>query len=162
MSQSPPSVTLRPATPDDEEFLLQLFASTREEFRFLDGDERQKEALIKMQYDLRRIQYDAAYPEAAASIILLEDRAVGRILIDESEQNILLVDIALLPEHRNTGIGTRLIRQLLDRAVSVKKPVRLQVLKSSPAGRLYHRLGFSPVSDQSMYVEMLFEPVGLS
>lgn len=129
-----------------------------EEFKFLDADERQIEALIKMQYEMRRIQYEAGYPEAEASIILVEDRAVGRLLIDESDREVTLVDIALLPEQRNSGIGTRLIRQLLDRASTSAKPVRLQVLKSSPALRLYQRLGFVPVAEESMYVEMKFEP----
>jgi ribosomal protein S18 acetylase RimI-like enzyme len=159
MSKSTQSVTLRAATPNDEGFLLQLFASTRmDEFRFLDADERQKEALITMQYNIRRLQYDDGYPQAEASIILFDERAVGRMLIDESEREITLVDIALMPDHRNSGIGTHLIKQLLNRAVSANKPVRLQVLKSSPAGRLYERLGFLRVEDQSMYLEMMFEP----
>lgn len=158
---SAPAVTLRAATAEDESFLLQLYARTRmDEFKFLDADERQLEALIKMQYEMRRIQYEAGYPEAEASIILEEDRAVGRLLIDESDREFTLVDIALLPEQRNSGIGTRLIRQLLDRASTSAKPVRLQVLKSNPALRLYQRLGFVPVADQSMYVEMKFDPRG--
>src|SRR5687767_10295955 len=146
MIGSKPSITLRTATPDDELFLLQLYASTREdEFRFVVLEEGQKEALIKMQYDIRRVQYDAGYPQAEASIILLDDRPAGRMLLDEGEREFELVDIALLPEHRNSGIGTQLIRQLLDRAVSARKPVRLQVLKTNPALRLYERLGFSRV-----------------
>ncbi len=157
MSEVTQSITLRPAIPDDEAFLFQLYASTRDDFRFLDWDEQQRQALIKMQYDARRFQYDESYPQAEASIILCDELPVGRLLVNESEREITLVDIALMPEHRNLGIGATLIRQLLNRAGSARKPVRLQVLKSNPALRLYERLGFSRTGDQSMYFEMTFE-----
>ncbi|MEO8435575.1 MAG: GNAT family N-acetyltransferase [Pyrinomonadaceae bacterium] len=159
MAQSTPAPTLRAATSDDEPFLFEVYAATRlDEFSFLDGSEEQKQALIKMQYDIRRSQYVEGYPQAEASIILVSDRPVGTILIDESDREIVLVDVALLPERRNAGIGSRLLMQLLDRAVNKKKPVRLQVVKSNPALRLYERLGFSRVEESSMYLEMIFEP----
>jgi ribosomal protein S18 acetylase RimI-like enzyme len=80
------------------------------------------------------------------------------MLVDESEREFVLVDLALLPEHRKFGIGTRLLNDLLRRAVEARKPIRLHVLKSNPARRLYERLGFSLVKEESMYLEMIFEP----
>jgi ribosomal protein S18 acetylase RimI-like enzyme len=158
MSESVHSVALRPATPEDETFLFHLYASTRDDLQLLDWDEQQKEALIRMQYDARRFQYEESYPEAEGSIIIYGEHAVGRLLVNESDREITLVDIALMPEHRNLGIGAGLIKQLLNRARNAKKPLRLQVLKSNPALRLYERLGFSRTGDHSMYFEMTFEP----
>jgi ribosomal protein S18 acetylase RimI-like enzyme len=152
------SITLRPATADDEAFLFDLFASTREEFNFL--EESQKQAILRMQYDARRFQYDEGYPQAEASIIFLEDRPAGRMLVDEAEHAITLIDIAMLPQFRGSGIGTRLLQDLLKRAVIARKPVKLQVFKTNPAQRLYERLGFSRTGEQSMYLEMIFEPSG--
>ena len=157
MSESTHSVTLRPATPDDEDFLFQLYSSTRDEFQLLDWNEQQKQALIKMQYDARRFQYDESYPQAEDSIILDGENAIGRMLINESDREITLVDIAVLPEHRNLGTGATLIQQLLKRAGNSSKRVRLHVLKTSPALRLYERLGFSRTGDHSMYFELTFE-----
>ena len=153
-------MSLRPATNDDEAFLLHVFASTRPEFSLLDLPESQMQALMSMQFNAQRQQYDGSYPEAENSIVLLDDHPIGRILVDRKEHGITLVDVALLPEHRNTGIGTVLLKRLLAQAVVAKKPVRLHVLKSNPALRLYERLGFSRVSDQSMYFEMIFQPAG--
>ena len=151
------SVTLRAVTPDDEAFLFEVFASTRmDEFRFL--EEQQKQALIRMQYNAQRFQYDEGFPQAEARIILLDNRPAGRMLIDESEREFVLIDIALLPEYRQSGIGTQLLKELLHRAVIAQKSVRLHVLKSNPALRLYERLGFIRVGDDSMYLEMVFEP----
>ena len=158
MSESTHETTLRPATAHDETFLFQLYASTRDEFSLLNWDEQQKQALIKMQYDARRFQYEESYTRAENSIILSGEIPVGRLFVNEIDREITLVDIALMPTYRNLGIGATLIRQLLDRAVGAGKPVRLHVLKSNPALRLYQRLGFSQTGEASMYIEMTFEP----
>jgi len=148
-------VSLRSATPDDEGFLLKLFGSTRiDEFKFL-ADANQIDALIGMQFNLQRRQYEAGYPDAEHNIILSDGQPVGRIFVDESEREIALVDVALIPEFRNKGIGRYLLDLLLARAAAVKKPVRLHVSKLNPARRLYERLGFSVVSEDGMYFEMV-------
>lgn len=153
------SVTFRPAVPDDQAFLLQLYASTRlDELGLLDWDENQKQAFIGMQFNAQRQQYSASYPRADSRIILLEDRPAGRILIDRGEHQITLVDIALLTEHRGMGIGTHLIEELLAEAAATAKMVRLHALKSSPTIRLYERLGFTKAGDDGAYLEMLWLP----
>ena len=111
-----------------------------------------------MQFNAQRQQYDYSYPQAESGIVLQDDLPIGRMLVDKTACEITLIDIALLPEHRNAGLGTDLIQDLLAEAVVARKPVRLHVLKSNPAMRLYERLGFSRVGDQSMYFEMIFEP----
>ena len=162
MTESSPSITVRPAEPDDAAFLAQLFASTRPEFNFLDLPESQKQSLMTMQFNAQRQQYDASYPEAESAIILLHGQPVGRMLVDRNEREFTLIDIALSPEHRNAGIGTKLIRELLDEARAAGKSVRLHVAKSNPAQRLYERLGFSRVADQSMYFEMIFRTASVN
>ena len=148
----------RAATSDDEVFLRQLYASTRiDEFRWL-GVQQQIDSLIAMQYDIRKAQYEAAYPDAESSIVLLDDQAIGRTLIHESDHEFVLVDIEILPEHRGAGIGTHLLQQLLARAARADKAVRLQVFKTNPAQRLYAKLGFAEVGEQSMYIEMTCKP----
>lgn len=147
---------MRAANASDEAFLLRVFADTRPEFDLL--DEGQKLALLQMQYNIRQLQYDDAYPNAESMIVIQQDVPVGRILVAEGEREFTLIDIALLSGHRNSGIGSRLIRQLTDRARLSGKPVRLQVLKTNPARRLYERLGFEIVDEQSMYFEMKYEP----
>ena len=111
-----------------------------------------------MQFNAQRQQYDEVYPQAENGIVLRNDRPVGRMLVNRSEHEITLIDIALLPEYRNAGIGTDLVQKLLAEAFVARKPVRLHVWKSNPAMRLYERLGFSVVGDQSAYLEMLFQP----
>lgn len=160
MRESTQFISIRPATKNDEAFLLDLFASTRPEFSLLNLPEGQMQALMTMQFNAQRQQYDECYPQAESKIILQDQRPIGRMLVDRSGREFTLIDIAVLPEHRNGGIGTSLVQDLLSEAVVAGKPVRLHVLKSNPALRLYQRLGFSLAGDQSIYFEMVFAPPG--
>lgn len=153
---------LRPVTANDEEFLRQLYASTRaQELSILDLDDNQKQAFIDMQFNAQSQQYRMSYPVAANCIVVRDDHPVGRMIVDRGDE-ITLVDIALLPEHRGQGIGSELIRELLDEAGGTGKPVRLHVLRNNPAARLYERLGFSINNDDGVYFEMKWTPAGKS
>lgn len=149
------TITLRPATAEDDAFLFQVYASTRSaELEGLNWDDNQKNAFITMQFNAQR----ASYGEGDNQIILLNGRPVGRILVRRTAAAISLVDIAILTEARNAGIGSSLIKDLLAEADLADKPVKLHVLSASPARRLYERLGFSWIVDDGMYTEMNWLP----
>ncbi len=58
------------------------------------------------------------------------------------------LSVALQAEFRGAGIGTRLLRALLDEArARGVAAVSLSVQDANPARRLYERLGFVPVRD---------------
>jgi len=63
-----------------------------------------------------------------------------------------LVDIALLPECRGSGIGSQLVRELIDLAQAENKTLHAHVLKHSPAWPLWQRLGFRQVSDDGVHL----------
>ena len=67
---------------------------------------------------------------------------------------IRIMDIALLPDWRNAGIGSRLLRSILAEADSAGAAVTLHVERWNPAKRLYDRLGFVDVSDDGLNVMM--------
>jgi ribosomal protein S18 acetylase RimI-like enzyme len=62
-----------------------------------------------------------------------------------------LIDIALLPQYRNQGIGSTLLRELLADAARAGCAVSLKVENTNPAARLYERLGFQTVDEDGMY-----------
>lgn len=150
-------LSLRDSTPADNAFLLDVYVSTRlDELAETDWDDNQKRAFIQMQFLAR----ERIYPQVDSKIILLDGRPVGRMLVDRDEAAILLRDIALLPEYRNAGIGSRLIQDLMSEAAAAGKPIRLHVLASSPAVRLYERLGFRSSGNEPLeaYLEMKWVP----
>jgi len=148
-------ISLRPATTDDEPFLFKVYASTRiDELEPLGWDESQLQAFLKMQYRAQTI----SYPKADNRIISLDANPIGRLLVERREAEWCLVDIALLRENRNTGVGTSVIRDLLHEAATAEKPLRLHVLNSNPARRLYERLGFANTGGDSIYLQMTWFP----
>jgi GNAT superfamily N-acetyltransferase len=153
------ALRLRPATSEDEPFLMNLFATTRaDELALLNCDEHQKKAFIAMQFNAQSRQYVMSYPDAHNSIILWNDAPIGRLLLDRGECEFTLVDVALLPTHRGAGIGTHLIEDLLLEAAAAGKPVKLNVWYSNPAKKLYQRMGFSAANGDGVYCEMFWNP----
>lgn len=149
------TISLRPPLPGDREFLFQLYASTREEeFSALGWNAAQLETFLQMQFAAQQQWYATAYPGAEQQIVLLDAAPIGRMIIDMGESMTTLVDISLLPAHRNRGIGRVLLRGLLERCGASRTKVKLQVLKKNPAARLYERLGFVKTGEDDMYFHM--------
>jgi len=148
-------LVLREATPEDDSFLFEVYASTRiDELAQTGWADDQKLAFIKMQFMAR----ERSYPRVDNRIILLNGRPVGRLLVDRGEAAIVLRDIALLTEYRNAGIGSRLLRDLMKEATGAQKPIELHVFANSPAVRLYERLGFRQSGPAGAYLEMKWVP----
>jgi ribosomal protein S18 acetylase RimI-like enzyme len=152
-------LTFRCAVPDDEVFLFELYASTRnEEMAAWGWDRAQEQMFLNLQFTAQRRHYDIAFPNAEHKIILLDDRPIGRILVFRTEREIRLVDIALLREYRGGGIGASLVRGLFEEAMAANKPVTLHVAKLSRAVRFYRRLGFSIIGDTGTDHKMEWRP----
>ena len=153
------SVTLRPVSQDDEAFLFQLYSQTRiDEMGARDWDPNQQEFFLRMQFQAQQQFYHDKYADADYRIILLDQQPVGWIVIARRDDEMLGVDIALLPEQRNAGIGTLLLREMMAEATQTGKPVRLQVTKFNRAIRLYERLGFSRVGETGTHFLMEWQP----
>jgi ribosomal protein S18 acetylase RimI-like enzyme len=125
---------LRPATTADYDFLYQLHRATiRPAVAAMWGwDEAWQQAYFAQKFD-----------PAQRQIIAVEGQDVGVVAIEERDEEIYLALIEVAPEQQNRGLGTTVIRDILQRAQQQQRPVSLHVLKTNPAGqRLYERLGF--------------------
>ena len=140
--------TLRPVSSDDEAFLIEVYASTRaEEVAGLPWDANQRDSFMRMQFAAQQQDYQRRFPDSDHRLLLLDGRPAGRVYLARSENEIRILDIALLPEHRNKGIGTRIIKDLLTEASQSRKSVRVYVEQFNPALALFERLGFSRAED---------------
>jgi ribosomal protein S18 acetylase RimI-like enzyme len=153
-------VTLRPVRVGDEDFLYRMYASTRtDEMALVDWSAEQKEAFLHMQFQAQTTHYRAYYPNAQYQIIQREASIlIGRLIVDRSDDSMLIVDIALLPEYRNAGIGTTIIQQLMTEATCTNLPIILRVEFFNPAIKLYSRLGFVKTREIDIYHEMVWKP----
>jgi ribosomal protein S18 acetylase RimI-like enzyme len=159
MNSEPANVTLRPWTPADQDFIFQLYASTRiQEFAPLGWPPAQLETFLRMQFSAQQRWYEMAYAAAGHQIICRDGQPIGRIMILREPSKLLLVDIALLPEHRGRGIGARLMSELIAESEQAGVPITLQVLKTNPAIHLYERSGFVRTGEDEMYYQMERKP----
>jgi ribosomal protein S18 acetylase RimI-like enzyme len=147
------AIALRPIVADDLPFLLAVYASTRElELAAVPWDAGQKAAFVRMQFDAQHAYYQEHYAGAAFDVILVGGQPAGRLYVDRQDNEIRIVDIALLPEYRNRGIGTGLLRELQSEAAAAGKPLRIHVERFNPALALYERLGFRQIDDRGVYL----------
>src|ERR671916_2353816 len=120
-----PAVDTRPVAPEDYEFLLDVYASTRaEELAPVPWTDEQKRAFLRMQFNAQRGEYFQRFPDADYRVILVGGRPAGRLWVGRTPEQIRLLDIALLPEFRNRGVGALLVRQLIEEAARARLPLR--------------------------------------
>mgnify|MGYP002641344995 CR=1 FL=1 len=151
--------TLRPATDDDRPFLLNVYASTRErEMERVPWDYDQKASFLLMQFEAQDAHYRQHYPEASFDVVEADGEPVGRLYVSRWDEEIRIVDIALLPSARGHGLGSQLLADLLRESAEAGKAVSIHVEKENPARRLYERLGFREVEDRGVYLLMRREP----
>ena len=149
-------ISLRAYSPEDEGFLYKVYASLRaEEMAFLGWNEAQLEAFLKMQFNAQQRAYEWQFRGAENFIILFDEEKVGRMITLNTEREIRPVDITLLPEYRNRGAGTFLLKELQTQARESGLPLRLRVMKTNVgARRLYERLGFAQTGEIDTHFEM--------
>ena len=156
-SQSPESsnISLRPVTPDDNDFLMEVYGSTRaEELALTAWNEEQRYAFIQHQFNAQQSHYAQNNPTASHDIIVVNGREVGRLYVARREREIRIIDITLLPAERNAGTGSYLIKQLLVEAERTKRSLRIWVEEFNPSLQLFERFGFSRSEQQGMHLLM--------
>jgi ribosomal protein S18 acetylase RimI-like enzyme len=142
-------------TPEDEPFLRDLYASTRqEELAPLAWSDDEKQTFLASQFAAQCAFYEEQFRDASFQIILLDGEPAGRLYLDRRDDEIRIIDIALLPEHRGQGIGSSIMDDILNEARRTGKAVRIHVEQFNPALRLYERLGFKKVGDTGVYYLM--------
>jgi RimJ/RimL family protein N-acetyltransferase len=161
MLETTEPVRLRPVNADDEAFLFQVYAGARlDELALAAWDESQRDAFLKLQFAAQQQHYQSHFPEADHQIILLGDRPIGRLYVARTADEVRILDIALLPEHRNAGVGSSIIKEILAEAAKAEKPVRIYVESFNRSLRLFERLGFSSVQDIGTHILMEWRSPG--
>jgi GNAT superfamily N-acetyltransferase len=152
-------VELRPSRETDREFLVALYASTRsDELAATSWTPDERDAFVRMQFDLQDRHYRSAYPHAEHSLIVGGGRPIGRVIVNRGAREIRVVDISLMPEHRGHGIGSALLRRVLAEATVAGLPVGLSVQAANPARHLYERLGFAVTDASNFYLSLEWRP----
>ncbi len=145
-----PAVQLRPATKDDVDALYRIHRDALGHYveqTWGAWDEDWQTRNFREHFDVTHRQ-----------VVEWDGRAIGFLDVMEQDESTLLANIQISPEFQRRGIGTRLIRDVLERAASRGVPVTLRVLRVNPARRLYERLGFEVVDTSETHYMMASHP----
>jgi ribosomal protein S18 acetylase RimI-like enzyme len=152
-------LNLRKAKQRDRAFMQQLFNSTREHLRLLPLPGPQIEALFEQQYRLQQAHYANQWPNAHTLIVQQSGKAIGKIMLDENETALHIIDIALEPAMRGKGYGTAVLRTVQAAAQKRGLPVRLSVDRQNrQAKKLYLALGFEVTGTSDTHESMSWSP----
>jgi ribosomal protein S18 acetylase RimI-like enzyme len=150
-----PVFTLRPEAAEDGDFLAGLYRSTRDDLLHIGLPEPMLDNLMAMQFAAQRSGHRQQYPDGDFCIVETAGKPVGCLAVHRGTADIRLINIALHPEARGSGLGSLLIRALQEEAATSAKPLTLTVSPQNiGAQRLYAKLGFTAVSNNGAYLEM--------
>jgi ribosomal protein S18 acetylase RimI-like enzyme len=145
MNIDAPNVQLRHAADEDEPFLRRLHREAM-------GPH--VEATWGSWNDDAQAERFAKAPVSQHQIIVLDGHPIGCLLVLRERDVIVLSRIWIAPAAQRRGIGTRLILQVCEMADKERSRIRLRVLRSNPARRLYERLGFEIVAEMPTHFVM--------
>ncbi|KAA0993353.1 GNAT family N-acetyltransferase [Dyadobacter aurulentus] len=145
------ALALRPITPKDLPFLMEIYASTREAEmeRVPFWTDLMKKEFLASQFRAQHEYYQKNYIGACFWVIELENKIIGRLYLDENFQGkgMRIVDISILPTYRNRGLGQGIFKDLMKRSAELNIPLTIHVEAFNPAKNLYTRLGFKTISE---------------
>jgi ribosomal protein S18 acetylase RimI-like enzyme len=149
---------LRPEREADRDFRYRLFCDSREpEFALLAPVAFRD--VMTQQFHAQTLSNLARFPEARFDIVELSSEPIGRIVVDRPGEFLHIVDQAVVPQWRGRGVGTAIVRALMDEAEAAGVPVRVEgTAENDPSLRLYLRLGFVPVESIPLYTRLEWRP----
>lgn len=143
---------LRPATRDDAELLWRIQSLALGAY---------VSAVFGSDAAEQRRFFDEHFQIEAHQIVRVGGRDAGYLCYEERPDHVYLANVALLPEFQRRGVGTALVRFVVEQATALGLPVRLQVLRSNPARAFYARLGFELVGETGSHWLLAREPDGM-
>jgi len=139
----PNGLHIRPSNSSDEAFISQLYQSTRTDLDMIDAEQDFIIALKESQLEAQTSSYAESFPNAMYFIIEYHDELIGRVILDFGTNEILLVDISLVPKAQGKGLGSAVIKSFTFCAEQIKAPLKLSVMSDNvQAKRVYAKLGF--------------------
>jgi len=154
------TLAVRPALPQDEIFMYELYAAIRgPQFAYAPITAAQKEHLLRMQFRAQLSSYTQQFPNSCYHLVLLDSKPVGRLWVAPVDQAFLLVDIGIHPGVQSKGLGTVLVQRLQQEAEQARSPIRSTVDRFNPGSVRFHkRLGFTIVREDLLQYYMEWRP----
>lgn len=131
-------INFRPVCYQDYDFLYQLHIATMKNY---------VDKTWGWNDDFQQKMFKENFEPDKLKIITFDKKDIGIIVVENSDKDVFLRVIEILPEYQNKGIGRCIIQDIIDKANNTNKVVFLYVLKVNPAQSLYKNLGFEIISE---------------
>lgn len=152
-------IDFRVITDDDKPYLQALYADSRAwEFELTVWSDAEKDRFLKSQFEAQSLSYATNFLGAVHRIIQLDTVDIGRLIIDRTNDHMLIVDFTIHSDYQNRGIGSDILASLKNEAHGGKVPISLHVRQNSPAINLYLRSGFKKTGVNGHHFAMKWEP----
>jgi N-acetylglutamate synthase-like GNAT family acetyltransferase len=107
---------------------------------------------------VQRSYHNNAWQQQKPDVITYDGKLIGSIATMETEDCIEIGQFFILPEYQRKGIGTYLLKNILDKADQSGKNVTLKFLTINPVKSLYVRTGFRLVDTSEVAYHMERKP----
>ena len=145
---------LREERDTDEPVFCSIFVANRRAPMDAAGfDDQTVERLVQHQFDLQRVGYRYTYPLAQTEAIVVDEQIVGRLITDDSGEQVVLVDVMVDPAHQRRGIGTHTLLEFIGRHRG--RSIGLRVNHGSAAEAWYRRHGFEQVGADDLQAHLV-------
>lgn len=152
---------LRDVCAADQDFLDELYFSSREDLHQALADTRMLRQLVAVQHQVQQAGIRRDYPRAEHLVLLCRGQPVGRVVLDIGPADIRLVDMAVAPSARRSGAARAVVRAVQARAAAAGLGVSLAVAASNAAARaLYQGAGFQVSSRDLVFEQMAWQSTG--
>lgn len=93
-------------------------------------------------------------PASSFMIASMRNEDIGGYCLKNKTDHLYLEMLLLTPEKQRQGLGTQIMKHLMQQAEQQKLPVQLSVLKNNPAHLFYRELGFSVYAEDDFRYKM--------
>lgn len=124
--------TIRPAAPEDFDYCARLYFEGMEKIiKELNLNMDAQVAGLRQRWDVTQVR-----------VIALDGTDIGWLQSFEKDNTLFLGQLFVDGAFRRQGIGTEVVKALIEEATTAGRAMTLGVVKTNPALRLYERLGF--------------------
>ena len=146
--------TLRPAMPEDRNFLYQL--KKKVNLGYIS-------AIWGWDEDYQQEEFDRDFQKREEfSVIVSDDADAGFLQLQRGTDFLNVAEIHLLPVFRGQGLGTAVLRYIQALGDKEELPVLIGCFRANQGARdLYLRLGFQPAGESDTHYLFLYYPTKL-
>ena len=146
--------TLRPAMPEDRNFLYQLKKEVNLGYI---------SAIWGWDEDYQQEEFDRDFQKREEfSVIVSDDADAGFLQLQRGADFLNVAEIHLLPAFRGQGLGTAVLRYIQALGDKEELPVLIGCFRANQGARdLYLRLGFQPAGESNTHYLFLYYPTKL-